>query len=254
VRLSQCWYCELDALRVAKIPTRRDDQGASDEDLGYGVNGGACYCTQDDQKFDPVAPLPQPHSNHTSKFSYHRHRIRCRFLQYSSSASHVRMIRRLYLRKHHQSPSSLFLPSVVLVLDLDNDFLRVLRLVLPSGDSLPLCFIDNLRSNSSSESFLVRLSVPPLCVSSTRFASLSETVRNFRRFDSDLESGSITECKFIHLWCISIVDSFSRHSLLGYTVVKAKISGEVAMFLRYPTPPSWSQISSDLPFHLCGSF
>jgi hypothetical protein len=46
------------------------------------------------------------------------------------------MIRRLYLRKHHQSPSSLFLPSVALVLglDLDNDFLRVLRLVLPSGD------------------------------------------------------------------------------------------------------------------------
>jgi hypothetical protein len=51
-----------------EIPTRRDDQGASDEDLGYGVNGGAYYCTQDDQKFDPVAPLPQPHSNHTSKF------------------------------------------------------------------------------------------------------------------------------------------------------------------------------------------
>jgi hypothetical protein len=37
---SQCWYCESDALQVCQeIPG--DDQGASDEDLGDGVNGGA---------------------------------------------------------------------------------------------------------------------------------------------------------------------------------------------------------------------
>jgi hypothetical protein len=46
VRL-QCWYCESDALQVCQeIPG--DDQGASDEDLGDGVNGGAHVEEEDD--------------------------------------------------------------------------------------------------------------------------------------------------------------------------------------------------------------
>jgi hypothetical protein len=61
---SRCWYCESDALQVCQeIPG--DDRGASDEDLGDGVNRGAhvqychgikggrlgfCdYCTEDDR-------------------------------------------------------------------------------------------------------------------------------------------------------------------------------------------------------------
>jgi hypothetical protein len=38
---TQCWYCESDASPSSCQEIPGDDQGASDEDLWDGVNGGA---------------------------------------------------------------------------------------------------------------------------------------------------------------------------------------------------------------------
>jgi hypothetical protein len=93
-----------------------------------------------------IRPLPQPLFQ-VSYPAIATHGVRCRFLQYSSPASHLCFIRPLYLRKHYQSSVFSFLNvSRPRPGQLNNDdCLRAL--VLPSGHSLRLCFIENLPSN-----------------------------------------------------------------------------------------------------------
>ncbi len=108
---SQCSYWKSDAPPSSYQEIPGDDQGASDEDLGDGVNGGAYPCRRrtilqlllyrgrsEIRSCQWARPrlLSQPRVH----VSCHHHRVRCRFVQYCSSASHVPMSRRrLYVSR-----------------------------------------------------------------------------------------------------------------------------------------------------------